>query len=212
MNRIQIYDAAGKMQGPLALDVSLTKREDNPVAYALSIRTLLQNWRQGTVGCKGRGDLAFSNRKPWKQKGTGRARVGSIRSPLWRKGGVIFGPQPRTRTLKVSGDVRKLAINNAFFSFLEAGKIYCLDYDSGISVPSAKKAAQALRGMGLADKKVVFFVDFNDIVNYNSFKNLANTCVLSFDQPNAYDITNGRCWVFLKKDVELFKQMVARWN
>ena len=168
--------------------------------------------RSGNHAQKTRAEVRGGGSKPWRQKGTGRARAGTIRSPLWRKGGVIFGPQPRTRTLKVSGDVRKLAINNAFFSFLEAGKIYCLDYDSGISVPSAKKAAQALRGMGLADKKVVFFVDFNDIVNYNSFKNLANTCVLSFDQPNAYDITNGRCWVFLKKDVELFKQMVARWN
>ncbi len=68
--------------------------------FAIYIRQLLQNWRQGTVGCKGRSDVSFSNRKPWKQKGTGRARAGSARSPLWRGGGVIFGPQPRVRMLK----------------------------------------------------------------------------------------------------------------
>ena len=67
----------------------------------------MQNWRQGTVACKGRSDVAFSNKKPWKQKGTGRARAGSARSPLWRGGGVIFGPQPRTRMLKVAKQVKK---------------------------------------------------------------------------------------------------------
>ena len=67
---------------------------------SIYIRSLLQNWRQGTVACKGRSDVGYSNKKPWKQKGTGRARAGSARSPLWRGGGVIFGPQPRTRVLK----------------------------------------------------------------------------------------------------------------
>ena len=64
-----------------------------PVAMAIYVRALLQNWRQGTVACKGRSDVSYSNKKPWKQKGTGRARAGSARSPLWRGGGVIFGPQ-----------------------------------------------------------------------------------------------------------------------
>src|SRR5438105_1375079 len=71
------------------------------------IRSLIQNWRQGTVACKTRGEIAFSNKKPWKQKGTGRARAGSRRSPLWRKGGVIFGPQSRVRTLKVGRAVKQ---------------------------------------------------------------------------------------------------------
>ena len=60
------------------------------MSYAVWVRALMQNWRQGTVGCKSRGEISFSNKKPWKQKGTGRARAGSSRSPLWRSGGVIF--------------------------------------------------------------------------------------------------------------------------
>jgi large subunit ribosomal protein L4 len=70
--------------------------------FATWVRTLMQNWRQGTVGVKGRSDVARSNKKPWKQKGTGRARAGSARSPLWRGGGVTFGPQLRSRKLSVS--------------------------------------------------------------------------------------------------------------
>jgi large subunit ribosomal protein L4 len=78
------------------------RKEMSRRGFAMAVRALLQNWRQGTVACKGRSDVSFSNKKPWKQKGTGRARAGSARSPLWRGGGVAFGPQPRTRTLKIT--------------------------------------------------------------------------------------------------------------
>src|SRR5260221_13587778 len=67
----------------------------DPATFSTWIRVLAQNWRQGTVACKGRSDVAYTNRKPWKQKGTGRARAGSARSPLWKGGGAIFGPQAR---------------------------------------------------------------------------------------------------------------------
>ena len=109
MASIQIYDAQGKAQGMMPLDLDLNKKETSPVTFARAIRVLLQNWRQGTVGCKSRGEVAFANRKPWRQKGTGRARVSSLRSPLWRKGGVIFGPQARVRKLFINN---KLLLNN----------------------------------------------------------------------------------------------------
>ena len=79
--------------------------------FQFGLRALLQNWRQGTVACKGRSDVAYSNKKPWKQKGTGRARAGSARSPLWRGGGVIFGPQATSRTLRVPQSLRKNVLN-----------------------------------------------------------------------------------------------------
>src|ERR1700733_5875246 len=72
-----------------------------PISFSTWIRVLAKNWQQGTVACQGRSDVAYTNRKPWKQKGTGRARAGSARSPLWKGGGVIFGPQARVRTMKV---------------------------------------------------------------------------------------------------------------
>ena len=78
-----------------------------PSTFSIEVRRLLQNWRQGTVACKGRSDVKGSTRKPWKQKGTGRARAGDVKSPIWRGGGVIFGPQKRVKTLKTTKAVRK---------------------------------------------------------------------------------------------------------
>ena len=85
-------------------------KELSPIGYAQYVRSLMQGWRQGTVGCKGRSDVNKTNKKPWRQKGTGRARAGSARSPLWRGGGVTFGPMPRVRTLKVNSGVRVKAL------------------------------------------------------------------------------------------------------
>lgn len=94
-------------------DLGVTwEQVDAKVDYALWVRVLMQNWRQGTVGCKGRSDVARSGKKPWKQKGTGRARAGTARSPLWRGGGVIFGPQMRTRTLKINKKIKVVLFNN----------------------------------------------------------------------------------------------------
>lgn len=212
MAAIQEYDALGNARGALTIEIPLQRKEANPVAYAQVVRALLQNWRQGTVACKTRGQVAFSGKKPWKQKGTGRARAGTISSPLWRKGGVIFGPMPRTRTLKVTKKQRKNTCNNIFFAYHDANKIHCLDFDISTDGPSTKKAFQALKGMGFARQKTVIFISLADEVNYTSLRNIKNVQLLSFDQPNAYDITHGDNWVFLKKDVELFKQMVAQWN
>ena len=87
-----------------------TERRVMPLtSFAIWVKALMQNWRQGTVACKGRADVTSrSNKKPWKQKGTGRARAGSPRSPLWRGGGVIFGPQPRVRKLSLNQGTKKM--------------------------------------------------------------------------------------------------------
>lgn len=212
MENIQIYDAQGKHQGSMPLNLDLTKREKSPVTFARAIRALLQNWRQGTASCKTRGEVAFANRKPWRQKGTGRARVSSLRSPLWRKGGIIFGPQPRVRKLSMNGKQRSLVFNNVLFSLLEKNAIHCLDFGAEEQTPKTKTAFQAIKGMGLDNRKVVLFIPFSDMVNFATFRNLPNINILTFDQPNAFDLSNGDCWVFLKKDLELFKEMILQWN
>src|SRR5260221_6802069 len=86
-------------------DIHTLKRASGDL-FSTSIRVLTKNWQQGTVASQGRSDVSRTNKKPWKQKGTGRARAGSARSPLWKGGGVIFGPQARIRTLKLSKKAR----------------------------------------------------------------------------------------------------------
>lgn len=206
------YTDSGKKQDKLNIDFVIDQKEVSPKTYSCVIRRLRQNWRQGTVGCKGRSDVSFSTKKPWKQKGTGRARAGTARSPLWRSGGVTFGPQARVKKLNINKKQDKLALNNIFFSKLKNNEITCIDFSLRSGNPKTKDARYFLKNIGLYDKKIVLFLPFSDELNFASFRNLVNVDVLSFDQPNAFDLSSGRHWVFLKKDIDLFKNMVAKWN
>jgi len=193
------------------LNIENERSTISPVGMAIYVRSLLQNWRQGTVACKGRADVAYSNKKPWKQKGTGRARAGSARSPLWRGGGVTFGPQPRTRVLKTSKQVKRSVLNSVFFDFLDKGKIATLSWDASLQKPSSSAAFKLLKNNGLHKDKVVLFLPVNDMVTHASFSNIPNVHILLFDQPNAFDLANGKHWLILDKDIEHFKNMVSQW-
>lgn len=210
MQKITVYDSTGKKTG--SVDVALQQPEQNTTnAYAVSVRSLLQGWRQGTVGHKTRGQVSMTNKKPWRQKGTGRARAGSARSPLWRKGGVVFGPSPRVRSINISRKQRQLALKASMHSVLSSEQFYCLDV-AFADKPSTKTAYNALKAVGIENKKVVLFLPFEDTMTYLSFRNMPNVHVMFFDQPNVFDLTNGQSWVFLKKDVNLFTDMVTKWN
>lgn len=212
MGQIQIYDAAGKSRDQLSLDSVVTEKKMAPHAFACAVKVLMQNWRQGTVSSKGRSDVSFSGKKPWRQKGTGRARAGTISSPLWRKGGVIFGPQPRSKKLKITRKQRSLVMNNVLFSMQSKGGIYCLDFALTDDKPSTKQAAAAIRALELNKKKVLLFLTPTDLLHNATFRNLSNVRIISFDQPNAYDLANAQAWIFLKQDSEHFNDMVKRWN
>ncbi|MFH1831351.1 MAG: 50S ribosomal protein L4 [bacterium] len=208
---IQVYDFSGKKSESFPLEFDLTRKDVSPKTYSCVIKAFHQNQRQGTVGCKTRGELAFSNKKPWKQKGTGRARAGSLRSPLWRKGGVVFGPQPRVRTLSILKKQNKLVFNNILFSFLDNNLLCGLDFNSDIK-PNTTKANVALKNMGFSEKKVTLFLSHHDDVNFASFRNIPYVSIVHFDQPNAFALSNSDCWVFLKKDMDFLKDMILQWN
>lgn len=212
MSKIAVYDSTGKETGTVDLNIEVSAPEQGQRAYAVSIRRLLQQWRQGTVGHKGRSDVNMSGKKPWRQKGTGRARASSARSPLWRKGGVTFGPQARVHEIKISRKQRQLGLKTAFDGALAHNSFYCLDVAFDTEKPSAKAARQALKSIGVENNKVVLFLPFHDTKTYLSFRNMPNVHVVFFDQPNAFDLSNGQSWVFFKKDANLFTDMVAKWN
>ncbi len=209
--------AAGTPAGVRVLtpkDLSLSeeqKRVINATGFAINVRAMLQNWRQGTVAVKGRSDVSFSNKKPWRQKGTGRARAGSARSPLWRSGGICHGPQPRTRTLKVSKFLKQGVMNSLLWNYLEQGNIICLEKNLPIETPKTNVAYGLLKNAGLQGKKINVFVQANDPLTQASFANIKNVRTLFFDQANAYDLANAQSWVVLEKDMNAFKEMVSKW-
>ena len=194
-------------------DLELVAPEkDMSHSYAVWVRALLQNWRQGTVGCKGRADVSLSTRKPWKQKGTGRARAGTARSPLWRGGGVTFGPQARTRTLKVSKRTKFDVMRALLVEYAKNNKIISCDLQLKDGKPSTKIGFSALQGMNVVGKKVSIFLQRDDYASWLSLRNLPNVQVISFDALNAYDLSNSDYLVVLKKDFSNLKDMVAQWN
>jgi large subunit ribosomal protein L4 len=195
-------------------DLQLTpeqKREVSPTGFSQCVRALRQNWRQGTVACKDRSEVAFANRKPWKQKGTGRARAGSARSPLWRKGGVTFGPQERVKKLAVPQKLRQKVYNNLLWQYLEAGKIISLTWAPQAAAPKTALAYKALKEAGIHDKKILLFVAPHDTATHLSFDNIPSVKMLLFDQANAYHLADGDYWVILNKDMNAFKEMVGSW-
>ena len=194
------------------LGVSAPKKPVSDHQFSVWVRALMQNWRQGTVGSKGRSDVARSTKKPWKQKGTGRARAGSARSPLWRGGGVTFGPQARVKQLSVPKSMRRGVLNKLLVDKIADKKVITADWSVTDDVPKTAQAAQLLKSLGIANKKVTVFLSSDDPVNYGSFVNIPQAQVLLFDQPNAYDLANSEYWLVLKKDMDLFKQMVGQWQ
>ncbi len=193
------------------LDIDESSAAISPVAFSNWVRTLSQNWRQGTVACKGRSDVARSNKKPWKQKGTGRARAGTARSPLWRGGGIIFGPQARTRTLTISKSSKRGVLRSLLLNYLQDNRVQVLDWAPQGDRPKTSAMFAALKESGLHTQKVVMFLPTGDFLSQASCMNIPNVNVLFFDQANAFDLANSSHWVYLQKDAEAFKAMVSRW-
>lgn len=183
-------------------------------SFALWVRKLMQGWRQGTASAKGRSEVAYSTKKPWKQKGTGRARAGDARSPLWRGGGVVFGPQPRTRSLKVPKKMKQSVLRGLVAEALDASRIKVIGWPEELSEkPKTTFAAQLLREIGIGAKdKVVLLLSAGDEMHYRLFLNLPNVHIVFFDQLNAYNLAYGKQWLLLEKDLAAFKDMVVQWT
>ncbi len=191
------------------LGISAPKKLASKEQFSVWVRSLLQNWRQGTVGVKGRADISRSTKKPWKQKGTGRARAGSARSPLWRGGGVTFGPQKRVKTLMVPKKVKKQVLAQLIADRIKDKQVVIVDWQVKGDKPSTKQASELLKKVALTQKKVTLLLSPDDVLTFASFMNIPNVQALLFDQTNAYDLANSDIWLVLKKDFDAFKKMVG---
>jgi large subunit ribosomal protein L4 len=154
------------------------------------IKAYLANQRQGTASTKTRGEVSGSTRKVWRQKGTGRARQGSIRAPHWRGGGIVFGPRPRDYHQDVPKKVKALARRSAFNTRALAEQVAVI---AGFEVdaPKTRQVADLLRKVGINESKVLILTDGNRPNLYLSARNLQNVQVLPYREASAYDIMNA---------------------
>lgn len=193
------------------LPEGITHRKISHEAFSLWVRQLLFNGRQGTVGVKSRAEVNRSNKKPWKQKGTGRARAGTARSPLWKGGGVVFGPQQRIRTLDIPQKVKSGVLNMLLYNFVNNEKVLIVDWIFSQEKPRTKEAIHLLQESGIQNQSIILFVAPDDIFMQASFANIPNVQMVLYDAPNAYDLVSGNWWLVLKRDLGLFNKMVEKW-
>lgn len=151
----------------------------------------MANARQGTASSKTRSEVRGGGRKPWRQKGTGRARAGSNRSPLWRGGGVIFGPKPRDYSLKMNRKERRLALRTAFQS-RSADLIVVEEFSDKLPRPKTKELAQAMQRWGVEpnDKVLLIMAERNEMV-YLSARNIGNLRLILASNLNVFDLLSA---------------------
>jgi large subunit ribosomal protein L4 len=152
-----------------------------------AVVNFLANQRQGTHSTKTKGLVSGGGKKPWKQKGTGRARAGSIRSPLWRTGGIVFGPQPRDYSYKLPKKVKRLALMTAFYRKLADGEVVVID-NFAIEKPKTKEMKEILKNLGLTGKSILIVLPEKDNSVVLSARNIPSVSVTRTADLNTYDV------------------------
>jgi large subunit ribosomal protein L4 len=184
---IVVYNSKGQEKDKLELP-DFFNVEISSVFLHEIITAYLSNQRSGTHKTKTRGEVSFSGAKPWRQKGTGNARAGQRNSPLWRKGGIIFGPQPRDYYIKMSKQKKKLSLNMALSAQFKNGNIIVVESVS-IDAPKTKKAVELMRNLRVDGKKVIFAVSKDNDINFKfAVKNIENAVLKNIENINAYEV------------------------
>ena len=190
-----VRDWQGKEAGTAALDLKVAKESSaNDLVHRAVVRQLAHA-RQGTASTLTRAEVAGGGRKPYKQKGTGRARQGSIRTPLRPGGGVVFGPMPRTYNLAMNRKERRLALRTALMS-RTADITVVKGFAAGLETPKTKEIIAALGRFGIADgTKVLVVLDAPSEVVRRSVRNLEKVKLIAADQLNVFDLLHANSLV-----------------
>lgn len=178
----------GEEAGQASLELRTAKEENAAHIVHRALVRQMNNARQGTASTKTRAEVSGGGRKPWRQKGTGRARAGSIRSPLWRGGGVIFGPKPRDYSVKMNRKERRLALRTALQSRVDS-LVVVEDFATQLPRPKTKELVQAMSRWGVEpDAKVLLIVSERDENVYLSARNIDRLRLISATNLNIFDI------------------------
>lgn len=189
-----MFDSSGRQTGEMTLDAAVFGIVPNVSVMHQVVTARLAAFRSGTSSTKTRGEVSGGGKKPWKQKGLGRARQGSTRAPQWKGGGVVFGPKPRSYAQRTPRKMRRLALTSALSARAAEGAILVVDTFAW-EKPQTRSAAEMLQKMGV-DGKVLFVLGRNDRIAERSVRNLPNAIILPVDQLNAYDVLWAESVVF----------------
>lgn len=208
MATIEIKDTTGKKVGSTEVADAIFGIEPHAFAVHQVVRSQQAARRQGTHETKTRGRVSGGGKKPYRQKGTGRARAGTTRAAQWRGGGVVFGPHPRSYAFKVQNKVVKLAMRSALSAKTAEGVLHCVDAFS-FEKPSTKQAAAVLSALGLTGQRVTVVVENDDINSLLSFRNIDKVCVITASEANTYDLVNNTAVVFAKPALTWLEEVLG---
>lgn len=206
---IPILNLEGEKIGSLNIEVPDFK--PNMDVIHRYVVAFLANQRQGTSSTKTRAEVSGSGRKPWRQKGTGRARVGSIRTPLWRHGGVVFGPKPRNYRVDIPENMKTIALRDTVRTLINEDGFILIDISDGIKNPKTKTFANFLQKAGMSNFKILFVIDKNYVdreILIRCIRNIDNLSYCYAEQLNPYLLlTHDK--VIAQKDIFTFFKEIA---
>ncbi|MBF2709198.1 MULTISPECIES: 50S ribosomal protein L4 [Flavobacterium] len=206
----KVLDFNGKDTGrKVQLSDSVFAIEPNNHAVYLDVKQYLANQRQGTHKAKERAEVAGSTRKIKKQKGTGTARAGSAKNPLFKGGGTVFGPRPRSYSFKLNKSLKRLARKSAFSIKAKEANIIVLE-DFNFETPNTKNFINVLKALGLENKKSLFVLGDSNKNVYLSSRNLKASKVISSLELSTYDILNTNSLVLLEGSLEVIEENLSK--
>ena len=204
MATIEMKDASGKKVKDAELSAAVFEIEPNVHVMHEVVRSQRAARRHDTLT---RGQVRGGGKKPWRQKGTGRARQGTIRAPQWAGGGTVFGPHPRSYAFKVPAKVVKLAMRSALSAKLADGEIVVVDQLS-FEKPSTKQAAEVLKNLGL-EGRVTIIVPDDEVNTFLSFRNLSKVRVIGVSELNTLDFIDNKALVLTDAALTRIEEVLA---
>ena len=207
MANVKLFDQTGKAAGELALNDAVFGIEPNEAVVFDVIISQRASLRQGTHAVKNRSAVSGGGRKPWRQKGTGRARQGSIRSPQWRGGSVVFGPTPRSYSYKLPRKMRRLALQSVYSAKVAEDKLVAVE---GLSFTAPKTAefAAVLKALNIDSKVLVILEEGNEFAALSA-RNLPNVKVATAATASVLDIVNSDKLLVTKEAISTIEEVLA---
>ncbi|PGE96216.1 50S ribosomal protein L4 [Bacillus pseudomycoides] len=207
MPKVTVYNQTGSQVGEIELAEAIFGIEPNEAVLFEAVMMQRASLRQGTHKVKTRSEVRGGGRKPWRQKGTGRARQGSIRSPQWRGGGTVFGPTPRSYAYKLPKKVRRLAIKSALATKVVENNIVVLE-DLVLNAPKTKDMVAVLKGLTVEKKALIITADANEAVELSA-RNIPGVTVITADGVNVLDVLHHDKLIMTKAAVEKVEEVLA---
>lgn len=205
MEKLQVLNTKGEKVSDIKLNNEIWGIEPNDAVLYDALRLARNNFRQGTADTKTRSEVSGGGRKPWRQKGTGRARQGSTRAPHWPGGGVVFGPHPRSYAIKMNRKERRLALKSALAYKAIESKLIVLDK---LEVSNkTKDFKEILKSLNLTKKVLVVVDELTDELVLSS-RNLNNVLLLSVDEVNTYDVVYADTMVITEAAVKKLEEVL----